>query len=152
MLALVDLRRRRQEVELRDVADQHDVEQPVVGRRVRCELHAAAVPHAVRDDHVVHAAAPLAVVERHRHLGVLPLEEHARQRIEERRLAAERLRHPVRALRDGAAHPDRADVRELALGLLAAPTCGSGRGPRRSCAASPSSATRTASSNFVGMP
>ena len=35
VLALVDLRRGGQEVELRDVADQDDVELPVVGRRVR---------------------------------------------------------------------------------------------------------------------
>ena len=60
----------------------------------------------------------------HRHLGVLPLEEHAGQRIEERRLAAERLRHPVRALGDGAAHADRADVREPALARPRRPTCG----------------------------
>ena len=120
--ALVDLRRRRQEVELRHVADQHDVEEPSSGARVRREHHPAAVPDAVRDDHVVHAAPPLPVVEPHGHLGVLPREEDARERVEEGRLAAERLRHPVRALRHRAAHADRADVREEAL-LARRPTC-----------------------------
>ena len=61
--APVDLRCRRQEVGLRDVADQHDVEQAVVGLGVGGELHPAAVPHAVRDDHVVHPAPALAAVE-----------------------------------------------------------------------------------------
>ena len=80
------------------------------------------MPDAVCDDDVVHAPAPLAdAVEPHGHLGVLPLEEDSRQRIEERRLPAERLRHPVRALGDRAAHPDRADVDEPPLRVVAAP-------------------------------
>ena len=86
------------------------------------------------------------VVEPHRHLGVLPLEEHAGQRVEERRLPAERLRHPVRALGDGAAHADRADVREPALGVLAAPGAEATR-PASIVRGRPSRATRTASSN-----
>ena len=74
------------------------------------------------------------------------------ERVEERRLAAERLRHPVRALRDGAAHPDRADVGEPALGVLAAPGAIADAAdvdrPRRRRRAR----RRTASSNFVGIP
>ena len=120
--ALVDLRRRRQEVDLADVADQDDVEQR---RRRAARPGASFIPPPCQTPFATTTscirAAPLAVVELDRHLGVLPLEEHARQRIEERQLAAERLRHPVRALRDGAAHADRADVREPALGVLAAP-------------------------------
>jgi len=79
------------------------------------------VPDPVRDDHVVHLPVALFAVEAHRDIGVLPLEEDARQRVKERRLATERLRHPVRALGDGAAHAHGADVREPALGVLAAP-------------------------------
>ena len=45
---------------------------PSSGTRVGCELHPAAVPAAVGDDHVVHRPAALVVVERHGHLGVLP--------------------------------------------------------------------------------
>ena len=44
----------------------------VVGAGVRRELHPAAVPAPVRDDHVVHPPAPLAAVEGDRDLGVLP--------------------------------------------------------------------------------
>src|SRR5207244_7995805 len=50
-----------------------------------------------------------------------PLEEDPRERVEERRLAAERLRHAVRQLGDGGAHADAADVRDVALALRAAP-------------------------------
>ena len=101
VVAAVELRRGRDEVELRDVADQHDVEEPVVGARVRGELHPAAVPAAVRDDHVVHPAAALA---RRRGVTVTSVfcqrSELADERVEERRAAAERLRHRVRAARD----------------------------------------------------
>ncbi len=94
----------------------------VVGQRVGREHHPAAVPHAVRDDDVVHAAAPLvAVGEPHGHLGVRPLQEHPREGVEERGAAAECLRHAVDALGDGAAHPDGADVREPALLVSARP-------------------------------
>ena len=61
--APVELRRGGDEVELADVADQDDVEEPVVGARVGGELHPAAVPAAVREDHVVHPPAALAAVE-----------------------------------------------------------------------------------------
>ena len=69
----------------------------------------------IRDDHVVQAALPSdAAVQLDHDLRVLPGEELARERVEERHLAAERLRHGVRPPRDGAAHPRRADVREEA--------------------------------------
>src|SRR5436309_1725688 len=114
--ALVELRSRREEVALRDVSDQHDVEQPVIGLRVGGEPHRAAVPLAVRDDHIVHPALPLGpVFELYGDVCVLPFEEDPRERVEERRAAAERLRHPVRTLGDGRAHADAADVREIAL-------------------------------------
>ena len=76
------------------------------------------------------------------------LEEDAHQRVEERRLAAERLRRLVRALGDGAAHPDRADVREPALAVRRRPRCGSWTRPASIVRVAPSSATSTASSNL----
>ena len=113
--AAVQLRRGREEVGLGDVADRHDVEEAVVLPGVRRELHPSAVEAAVRDDHVVHRAfPPHAVVQLDDHVRVLPGEELACERVEERRAAAERLRHRVRAARDGAAHPRRADVGEEA--------------------------------------
>ena len=82
----------------------------------------AAVVLAVRDDDVVHARlAPLAVVELDGDDGVLPLEEDADERVEERRLAAHRLGHAVRPLRHRRAHPDAADVRVVALRVGAVP-------------------------------
>ena len=54
--APVELRRGGDEVELAHVADQHDVEQAVVGLRVRRQLHPAAEEAAVGDDDVVHEA------------------------------------------------------------------------------------------------
>jgi hypothetical protein len=71
------------------------------------------VPVAVRDDHVVHRAfAPHAVVELHHDACVLPGEELARERVEERHPAAEPLRHGVGAPRHRTAHAHRADVGE----------------------------------------
>src|SRR5690348_7793614 len=111
--AAVQLRRGRDEVELRDVADQHDVEGAVVLPGVGRELHPPAVEAAVRDDHVVHGALPPeAVVELDDYARVLPRQELARECVEERRPATEPLRHRVRTPRHGAAHSGRADIGE----------------------------------------
>ena len=152
VLALVDLRRRRQEVDLADVADQHDVEERrrPAARRVRASCRRRARRRSRRRRRACARGARRR--RAHRHLGVLPLEEHARQRVEERRLAAERLRHPVRALGDGAAHPDRADVREPALGVLAAPRAVADAPGVDRARRSRRARRRTASSNFVGIP
>ncbi len=92
-----------------------DVEEAVVLACVRRELHPATVVIAVRHDHVVHRAFPPdAVLELHHDARVLPGEELARERVVERRPAAECLRHRVGASSHRAAHPGRADVGEEA--------------------------------------
>src|SRR5437660_702647 len=114
----VELRCRRDEVELRDVADEQHVEEAIVRRGIRRELHPAAVEASVRDDDVVHAPAPLGAVEPNADAGVAPGQELARQGVEERRLAAERLRHRVGALRNRAAHPETRDIREVPFSVV----------------------------------
>ena len=116
VLAAVELRRRRDEVELVHVADQHDVEEAVVRRRrpARASSRRRASGRSRRSRRAWGPRAP-----RRRRAGPSPrCSASARnsrvERVEERRPAAERLRHRVRPPRDGAAHPDRADVREPA--------------------------------------
>ena len=150
--AAVELRRGRHEVELRHVADQHDVEQAVVGLRRReraSSRRRASVPFATITSCIRPRRSPPSKADRH--LGVLPGDELARERVVERRPTAERLRHRVRAPGDRAAHPDRADVGEEPLASTS-----SGREHRPADvdrrAASRRARPRTASSNFVGIP
>ena len=110
--APVDLRHRRHEVALRHVADRQHVEEAVVRRGLGADLHAAAEVAPVRDDDVVHPAAPALAVDGHLEVGRRPAGEDRERRPEVRRLPAERLRGRVRALRDRAAHPRARDVRE----------------------------------------
>ena len=120
--AAVELRRGGDEVALRHVADQQDIEQTVVRLRLGREPHGAAVVLAVRDDDVVHPPlAARAAVELDADDGVLPFEEDADERVEERRAAAQRLRHAVRTLRDRRAHADAADVGDVPLRVGAVP-------------------------------
>src|SRR5581483_11194706 len=92
--APVELRRRRDEIALRHVADQQDVEQAVVGPRPGREPHRAPVVLPVRDDDVVHPPlAALPGVQLHRDDRVLPLEEDADECVEEGGAPARELRH-----------------------------------------------------------
>ena len=85
----------------------------VVGAGVRRELHPAAVP-AARSRRSRRASRPRRSPPSKRTVtSVFCQARNSRdERVVERRPAAERLRHRVRAPRDRAAHPDRADVRE----------------------------------------
>ena len=119
--AAVGLRQRQQQVALRQVADQEDVEPAVVGLGLGQHLHPAAEVAAVGDDHVVHAAAVLLAVDANRDLAVPPAREDGEGGPGVRDLAAERLRGLVGALGDRAAHAGARDVREQRLALGAVP-------------------------------
>ena len=121
MRAPVDLRQRADEVGLGDVADQQNVEEPVVRLGLGGEHHPAAQVAAVRDDDFVHASLSDLVVDGDPDLGVAPAGKDGQCRPQVRDLAAERFRRLVRALRDRAAHPDAGRVDEPALRGLARP-------------------------------
>ena len=115
VLAAVQLRRRREEVELVHVPDQDHVEEAVVLPRVRARA-SSRLRASGRWRRSRRASRPPA--GRRRPARPTRVFCHARnsrvERVEERRLAAEPLRHRVRAPRDGAAHAGRADVGEEA--------------------------------------
>ena len=121
MRAAVDLRQRQDEVFLRDVADQEDVEERVVGLRVGRDLHPAAEEAPVRDDHVVHRPGARLAVHRDRDLRVPPAGEDGKRAPRVRDLAAEGLARLVHALGDGAAHAGARRIREPRLALEAGP-------------------------------
>ena len=137
MRAAEDLRHRQHEVALREVADQQHVERAVVRARLRADLHPAAEVRAVGDDDVVHAGVARLAVDRDVDLAVRPAREHGERRPDVRDLPAERLRRVVGALRDRAAHPGAADVREPATLPRRRPSAGRSRGRGRSCASVP---------------
>ena len=119
MLAAERLGERQEQVALRQVADQQDVEGAVLQICAGTDLHAPADVRAVRDDDVVHPAATSLTVDRDLDLGVAPACENRERRPEVRDLSAERLRRVVRSLCDGSAHPSAGDVREPGLPLSA---------------------------------
>ncbi len=121
MLPAIRLREHEEQVPLRDVADQHHVEDPVVGLGIGAHHHAAPEVAAVRDDDVDHPPAADLVVDRHAELVRLPADEHRQRRPVVRHLPAERLGRLVRASGDRAADPRARDVREVRATLGARP-------------------------------
>ena len=111
----------QQEVALRHVSDEEDVEDAVVGFRIGAHHHPAAEIAPVAHHRVDHLAVARFAVDGDAHLTGLPAEEHRQRRPVVRDLAAERLRGLVRALRDRARYARACDVGEHRACLLTAP-------------------------------